>query len=465
MTQQILGPSERPMQTQGGAGRGYYCHRDSRGRERSLRRTQSPLRQEPAGLTVVSLVGVNGTGKTTTAAKLAHVIQSRGQTALLAACDTFRAAAIRNRSSNGGRRLQVQVVAGAYGADPAAVAHDAVTAALSRKIDYLLIDTAGRLHTKHNLMQELQKVHRVPGRDSFPARPMKCCWCWMPASGMECAQARPENSTRLFRTDWVGSSTKLDGTSKARHGRWRFRRNLALPVKFVGLGEQPDDLQPFDPQAVCQPRSLQVMILVHPHTDVPSDRRMCSPATEDDIRFMRLALRLARRGYGATSPNPMVWSAAGKAGTDHREKAGTIEQANHTQKSKPPRTPNRNRANHYRLDVVCIARVLVARKAAHRLARSDQSSRDSPRGCRRNRSQSTPCRPGVSSFAARRDFPKLRRARSRSSRNSMRPSIIGSFIGAPFVTIKAAHDTRWQNRHRVREIEVDYQRASASLAQ
>src|SRR5205085_3329394 len=132
----------------------------SREVENGLSANASALRKIPDGPTVLSIVGVNGTGKTTTSAKLAHLIQSRGQTALLAACDTFRAAAI-EQLTLWGQRLNVPVVAGAYGADPAAVAHDAATAALARKTDYLLVDTAGRLHTKHNLMQELQKLHRV----------------------------------------------------------------------------------------------------------------------------------------------------------------------------------------------------------------------------------------------------------------------------------------------------------------
>src|SRR5208283_3592256 len=128
--------------------------------EQSLAHAQAPLRRQPGGLTVVSIVGVNGTGKTTTAAKLAHAVQARGDTALLAACDTFRAAAV-EQLKLWGARLRVPVIAGAPGADPASVAHDAVAAALARHAAYLFIDTAGRLHTKHNLMQELQKVHRV----------------------------------------------------------------------------------------------------------------------------------------------------------------------------------------------------------------------------------------------------------------------------------------------------------------
>ena len=116
--------------------------------KKSLSTNRPDLIRATSGPTIVSIVGVNGTGKTTTSAKLAHYIQSQKQSVLLAACDTFRAAAI-EQIKLWGQRLQVEVIAGTYGADAASVAHDAVTAALARKADYLFIDTAGRLHTKH----------------------------------------------------------------------------------------------------------------------------------------------------------------------------------------------------------------------------------------------------------------------------------------------------------------------------
>jgi fused signal recognition particle receptor len=241
MTEQILGAVQKAFETQGASGADII---DVAIREvaTGLLTAQAPLRQEPAGLTVVSLVGVNGTGKTTTAAKLAHVIQTRGQTALLAACDTFRAAAI-EQIQQWGRRLQVQVVAGAYGADPASVAHDAVTAALSRKIDYLVIDTAGRLHTKHNLMQELQKVHRVLARQ-LPGAPHEVLLVLDASTGMNALSQAREFNKAVSLTGLV--VTKLDGTSKGGMVV-AIQKELGLPVKFVGLGEQPDDLQPFDP--------------------------------------------------------------------------------------------------------------------------------------------------------------------------------------------------------------------------
>jgi fused signal recognition particle receptor len=201
------------------------------------------LREATGGLTVVSIVGVNGTGKTTTAAKLAHWVQSQRQVALLAACDTFRAAAI-EQLKLWGQRLNVQVVAGAYGADAAAVAHDAVVAAQARKANYLFVDTAGRLHTKHNLMQELQKLHRVLGRQ-LPGAPHEVLLVLDATTGMNALNQAREFNKAVPLTGLV--VTKLDGTSKGGMVV-AIHRELGLPVKFVGLGEQPDDLQPFDPE-------------------------------------------------------------------------------------------------------------------------------------------------------------------------------------------------------------------------
>ena len=199
------------------------------------------LKRRPDGLTVVSLVGVNGTGKTTTSAKLAHRVQQGGQTVLLAACDTFRAAAI-DQLKLWGERLKVEVVAGAYGADPAAVGHDAVVAAQARKADYLFIDTAGRLHTKHNLMQELQKVHRVIGKQE-PGAPHEVLLVLDATTGMNALQQAREFNKIVPLTGLV--VTKLDGTSKGGMVVG-IHHELKIPVKFIGLGEQPGDIQPFD---------------------------------------------------------------------------------------------------------------------------------------------------------------------------------------------------------------------------
>jgi len=255
MTQQILAAVQRAYESQGDAGTD-VCAIARAEVERALAPDGPPagadsgrneLRHVPAGLCVVSLVGVNGTGKTTTAAKLAHRVQSRGQTALLAACDTFRAAAI-EQLKLWGARLQVEVIAGAYGADAAAVAHDAVTAARARRADYLFLDTAGRLHTKHNLMQELQKLHRVVGRQ-LPGAPHEVLLVLDATTGMNALNQAREFNKAVRLTGLV--VTKLDGTSKGGMVV-AIQRELGLPVKFVGLGEQPEDLQPFDAKQFAQ---------------------------------------------------------------------------------------------------------------------------------------------------------------------------------------------------------------------
>src|SRR3954465_6366434 len=159
MTGQIIEAVRKEFETQGRSGMAIFEIAQQEV-AKSLSGANPSLLKAPKGPTVISLVGVNGTGKTTTSAKLAHLLQDQKHAVVLAACDTFRAAAI-EQIKLWGQRLNVPVIAGDYGADPAAVAHDAGAPAESRGADYLLIDIAGRLHTKHNLMQELQKVHRV----------------------------------------------------------------------------------------------------------------------------------------------------------------------------------------------------------------------------------------------------------------------------------------------------------------
>lgn len=240
MTTQIIEAVKKGYETQGGAGLDVFAIAKSEV-ERSLASNKSDLIVAPDGLTVVSIVGVNGTGKTTTSAKLAHWMQSQRKTALLAACDTFRAAAI-EQIKLWGQRLKVEVVAGAYGADAAAVAHDAITAAKSRKADYVFIDTAGRLHTKHNLMQELQKLHRVIGKQ-LPGAPHEVLLVLDATTGMNALNQAREFNKAVPLTGLV--VTKLDGTSKGGMVV-AIQKELGLPIKFIGLGEQADDLQPFD---------------------------------------------------------------------------------------------------------------------------------------------------------------------------------------------------------------------------
>jgi fused signal recognition particle receptor len=240
MTAQIMAAVKKAFETQGAAGLDYLAIAQAE-IEKSLSSNAPSLKSVPGGVCVVSIVGVNGAGKTTTAAKLAHLIQGQGKTSILAACDTFRAAAI-EQLKLWGQRLKVEVIAGEYGADPASVAHDAVTAASARKADYLFIDTAGRLHTKHNLMQELQKLHRVIGKQLAGA-PHEVLLVLDASTGMNAL-----NQAREFHKAVPLSGlivTKLDGTSKGGMVV-AIQKELGLPIKFIGLGEQPDDLQAFD---------------------------------------------------------------------------------------------------------------------------------------------------------------------------------------------------------------------------
>jgi fused signal recognition particle receptor len=246
MTEQIISAVKKNYESQGGAGLDFLAI--ARGEiEKSLSSNKNGLLKAPSGPTIVSIVGVNGTGKTTTSAKLAHFIQSQKKTALLAACDTFRAAAI-EQLKLWGARLQIEVIASAYGADAASVAHDAVTAAQSRSADYLFIDTAGRLHTKHNLMQELQKLHRVIGKQ-LPGAPHEVLLVLDATTGMNALNQAREFNKIVPLTGLV--VTKLDGTSKGGMVV-AIQKELGLPIKFIGLGEQPDDLQPFDAKQFAQ---------------------------------------------------------------------------------------------------------------------------------------------------------------------------------------------------------------------
>ncbi len=246
VTRQITDAVKQAYESQGTTGNGVFTIARAEV-ERNFTSSKPDLLKAPSGPTIVSIVGVNGTGKTTTSAKLAHLIQSRGQGALLAACDTFRAAAI-EQLKLWGTRLEVEVIAGAYGADAAAVAHDAVTAAQARKADYLFIDTAGRLHTKHNLMQELHKLHRVIGKQ-LPGAPHEVLLVLDGSTGMNALNQASEFNKGVSLTGLI--VTKLDGTSKGGMVV-AIQKELGLPIKFVGLGEQPDDLQPFDAKQFAQ---------------------------------------------------------------------------------------------------------------------------------------------------------------------------------------------------------------------
>ena len=245
-TRQIVDAVQKAYETQGGAGLDVFAiaQKEVAG---ALSANYGDLKTAPGGLTVVSIVGVNGTGKTTTAAKLAHLVQGRGQIAILAACDTFRAAAI-EQIKVWGQRLKIDVIASAYGADAASVAHDAVVAAQSRNASYLFIDTAGRLHTKQNLMQELQKLHRVIGKQLSGA-PHEVLLVLDATTGMNALTQAREFNKAVPLTGLI--VTKLDGTSKGGMVV-AIQKELDIPIKFVGLGEQADDLQPFDANQFAQ---------------------------------------------------------------------------------------------------------------------------------------------------------------------------------------------------------------------
>lgn len=246
MTRQIVAAVKRAYETQGGGGADVFAIARAEV-EKSLTAGDTALRRVADGLTVVSVVGVNGTGKTTTCAKLAQLCRARGDAAVLAACDTFRAAAI-EQLQLWGRRLDVPVVAGAYHADPAAVAHDAIAAAQARGARFLFVDTAGRLHTKSNLMKELQKVHRVMDK-KLPGAPHEVLLVLDATTGMNALNQAREFHKAVPLTGLV--VTKLDGTSKGGMVV-AIQKDLGLPIKFIGVGEQPDDLQPFDPKQYAE---------------------------------------------------------------------------------------------------------------------------------------------------------------------------------------------------------------------
>jgi fused signal recognition particle receptor len=199
------------------------------------------------GPTVILIVGVNGTGKTTTAAKLARRLQREGRRVVLAAADTYRAGAIAQLQV-WAERLGVPCVAGAPGGDPAAVAFDAVDAAVSRGMDTVIIDTAGRLHTQEGLMDELRKVVRVVGR-RLPGAPHETLLVLDGTVGQNAIQQGRLFGEAVSPTGII--VTKLDGS--ARGGAvTALRRELGLPIQFLGVGEQLDDLQPFDPERFAQ---------------------------------------------------------------------------------------------------------------------------------------------------------------------------------------------------------------------
>jgi len=196
---------------------------------------------------VIMLVGVNGSGKTTTIAKLGQRFHSEGKSLIFGAADTFRAAAV-DQLQVWGERLNVDVISGAPESDPGAVAFNAVQSGTARGVDLILIDTAGRLHTRFNLMEELKKVNRVIGK-ALPGAPHAVWLVLDSTTGQNALQQAKAFKEAVNVTGVILS--KLD--SSARGGMaFAIQRELGLPVLFVGLGEKPEDLTPFDPDAFIQ---------------------------------------------------------------------------------------------------------------------------------------------------------------------------------------------------------------------
>ncbi len=196
---------------------------------------------------VIAMIGVNGSGKTTTSAKLAWLLKQQGRTTTLAACDTFRAAAVEQLKA-WASRLEVEIVASHTGADSAAVAFDAWQAAKARGRDFLIVDTAGRLHTKSNLMEELAKIRRVLQKHD-PSAPQHR---WLVVDGS--LGTNSIEQARVFHQSFGLTGlivTKLDGTSRG-GALVGIYRELKLPIYFLGLGEKPEDLQPFNVESYAK---------------------------------------------------------------------------------------------------------------------------------------------------------------------------------------------------------------------
>jgi len=208
--------------------------------KRVLAGAEGKLEKPAVKPTAIAMIGVNGSGKTTTTAKLAHKFKADGQSVIVAACDTFRAAAVEQLKS-WATRLDLEIVASHTGADSAAVAFDAWQAAKSRGHDWLIVDTAGRLHTKSNLMEELAKIRRVLQKHDAAAPQHR----WLVVDGS--LGSNSIEQAKVFHQSFGLTGlivTKLDGTSRG-GAIVGIYRQLKLPIYFIGLGEQPDDLQPF----------------------------------------------------------------------------------------------------------------------------------------------------------------------------------------------------------------------------
>jgi fused signal recognition particle receptor len=212
-----------------------------------MKQEEVPIKLAESGPTVIMVVGVNGSGKTTSIAKLANLFKSQGKSVVLGAGDTFRAAAV-EQLTIWAERLGVDIVTAPPGADPASVGHRAVARALETGADICIVDTAGRLQTQTNLMQELTKIHRVLGKQ-IPEAPHEVLLV------LDATTGQPGISQAQGFTQAVNCTgiilAKLDGTAKG-GVVVPIRQKVGLPVKFIGVGEQIDDLEPFNSEAFIE---------------------------------------------------------------------------------------------------------------------------------------------------------------------------------------------------------------------
>ncbi len=205
---------------------------------------QTPAPKFNEKLTVIMMVGVNGSGKTTTIAKLGKKLSDQKKQVLLVAADTFRAAAV-DQLQEWGDRLKLPVIAGQPNGDPGAVAYDGIQAGLSRKMDYVLIDTAGRLHTRYNLMEELKKVYRVLNK-ALPGAP-HATWLVLDATTGQNALLQARAFKEAVKVNGV-ILAKLNSSAKGGMA-FAIQKQLGLPIIYAGLGEKPEDLELFNPEA------------------------------------------------------------------------------------------------------------------------------------------------------------------------------------------------------------------------
>jgi fused signal recognition particle receptor len=208
---------------------------------------QTGIRFNPSGPTVVMVSGVNGAGKTTSIAKLAKRLKDDGKKVMVAACDTFRAAAV-EQLTIWSERLGCDIVKGQQGADPAAVAHDATDKAKARGFDVVIVDTAGRLHTQAHLMRELEKIRRILAKQ-IEGAPHEVLLVLDATTGQN-AITQAEQFKKTIECSGI-ILAKLDGTAKG-GAIFGIKQKLGIPVKFIGVGEKLDDLEPFDPDTYVE---------------------------------------------------------------------------------------------------------------------------------------------------------------------------------------------------------------------